>query len=343
MSDNEIVNIKNKIIINPTVFLCNCVIILFLLSAIRVGIGTDYTFYSRIYLYGLEERLDLGIIFEGFSNFFRSINAHFQIFVAFNSLIVAVGIYYFILEYSDYYYISIITFLGTYSYFASFNIFRQFTSLGLVIIALVLFNKHKRQIWGLLVYIISIGIHLSSIAYLPTFFMRFINLSKKVYITILMTCFFSYLFIPESVKVLVFSELMSLNSFYYEKYQGSVFSESEGRSIMNMLFYLFYWSLTLILIINTVKIKKDERWLIQGFLLYLLLESILPYSNLSQRISYFFEILAIFIIPNSISTINSLFYKNLLKFAVISIFLIRVIYVLSLNGDGVVPFKSIFG
>lgn len=341
-TDKEVISIKNKTIISPRVYLLTVIMILFLISALRVDIGTDYHFYHRIYNNSLEKSLKLGIGFEWFSDFFRNINVNFQLFVAFNSLIVAVSILYFVKSYSTYYYLSIITFLGTYGYFASFNIFRQFTSISLVIVALVLFNKHKNKVWGILVYIFSIGIHLSSIAYIPGFIMRYVNLGKKMYVVILFLCLFSYFCIPDSFKNFVFEELMSLNTFYFEKYKGSIYSEAESRSMMNRMFYLFYWVLIAQLILRSNKVMKDERWLVQGFLLYLLMESVLPLTNLTHRISYFFELLAIYIIPKSISTMNASYLKTIFKIAIVVIFLVRVIYVLSLNGDGVVPYKSIF-
>lgn len=341
-TDKEIMSINNKTIINPNFYVFTFIFFLFLLSAARVDIGTDYYFYNLIYKYALEEHLELGIGFEWISNLFRIFELDYQLFIASNSLIVLLSIIFLTLNYSKYHYLSIITFLGTYAFFSSFNIFRQFTSIALVIIALVLFNKYKNKLLSISIYIFSIGIHLSSIVYLPAFLMRYIQVSKKVYFIILALCPLSYFIIPESLKELVFNELMNLNTFYADKYISSVYIESEGRSIANKFFYLFYWFFTFNLIWNTDKIDKNERWLVQGFILYLLLESMLPYSNLSQRVSYFFELLSIYIIPKSISTMENIIYRNIVKIAVILIFFVRVFYVLNLNGDGVVPYTSIF-
>lgn len=334
--------INNKTIINPQVYLFIFIFSLFLLSAARENIGTDYYFYKLIYNYALEEPLELGIGFEWISNLFRIFELDYKFFIAFNSLIVLLSILLLTINYSSYYYLSIITFLGSYGYFSSFNIFRQFTSIALVIIALVLYNKYKYRLSSIFIYLFSVCIHLSSIAYLPAFLMRYIHLNKRTYIIILILCPLFYFTVPESIKDLVFNKLMNLNSFYSEKYTSSIYVESVGRSITNKFFYLFYLFFTINLITNIDMVNKSERWLVHGFILYLLIDSILPYSNLSLRISYFFELLSIYIIPKSISTMENIIYRNIVKIAVILIFFVRVFYVLNLNGDGVVPYTSIF-
>ena len=54
-----------------------------------------------------------------------------------------------------------------------------------------------------------------------------------------------------------------------------------------------------------------------------------------------FELLIIVIIPKFIFIQSTKNMRNILKVAIISIFFVRLLYVLLLNGDEVVPYKSI--
>jgi len=341
-SDKEIITYKKKYIINTKLFLTVFSILLFLISATRIGIGTDYHLYEVIYENSLEKFLGLGWGYEWLSQFFRLLGADYQVLIIMNSLIFICSIIYFIFYFSDYKYISLIVFLGTYSYFASFNIFRQSTSIALVLLALVILNKHSKKILTGILFIISLGIHKSSIIFLPFFFLKYVKFSRIFYLTILILCLVSFFIIPESFKILFFDKALSFNEFFSQKYSGTVHVEGIARSLTNRIFYLFYWIMAIKLIINMNNISSKNKWIIQSFLFYFIINSFFPYSNLVNRISLFFELLAIYIIPKFISEFHSVTIRNILKIAIILVFFVRVLYVLNLNGDGVVPYKSIF-
>lgn len=342
-SDREILTINNKTIINPypLLFLFCCV--LFLLAAIREGIGTDYYLYNDIYMAQAEEFHELGWAYHMLSDFLRWLEVDYQFLIAINSFVFLAVIYYFIKTFSYYKYISLIALLGTYTYFTSYNTFRQMTSIAIVLIALILFNTYKKKMIGVLMFILSVGLHKSSLMLMPLFLLNYIRMNKMLYVTIMIFCLVAFFVIPESLKNELFNYVFQTNAFFYEKYAGSTFVEGEERGIANKVYFLFYWLICLFIVIKNNEQTNNHRWIEQSFLLYFIVNSLLPYSGIVHRISLFFELLIIVIIPKFIFLQHTEYARNIVKIAIISIFFVRLIHVLLLNGGEVVPYNSILG
>ena len=139
-TDREVIVYQDLTVLNRKVFLFGFTTILFLLSALRFNIGTDYELYGNIYKQAEEKELELSILYRYASELFRSFDFPYQYFVALNSLLFISIIYFFIRTHSTYYYISLLTLLGTYMYFTSFNTFRQMTSAAFILLSLLIFS-----------------------------------------------------------------------------------------------------------------------------------------------------------------------------------------------------------
>ena len=340
-SDRDILSIKNKTIINPNILLFGFTSILFLLAAIREGIGTDYYLYKGIYNTQAEEKVELGWAYSLLSDFLRFLEVDYQVLIAVNSIVFLIVIYYLIKKFSYYKYISLITLLGTYMYFASYNTFRQMTSIAVVLIALIVFNTYKKKLIGILVFIISIGLHKSSLMFAPLFLFNYVKFSKVVYSTIMITCLIAFFIIPDYVREWFLLIILGTSDFFNEKYANSTFIQGEERGVANKVFFLFYWIISMFLVVKNNEKNNNHRWIEQSFLLYFIVNSFLPYSSIVNRISMLFELLIIVIIPKFIFIQRTKNMRNILKVAIISIFFVRLLYVLLLNGDEVVPYKSI--
>ncbi|MGG0848189.1 EpsG family protein [Peribacillus simplex] len=340
-TDDEFISLNKKKILSPKLFLLIFSIILYLISATRFDIGTDYDLYQGIFYDGTEGLLGLGWGFQWISDLFRFLGLDYQYFIAFNSLIFIIAVTYFIYTFSEYKYISLITLLGTYSYFSSFNGFRQFSSISIVLISLILFFHRKKRVYAFILFIISLGLHRSSLMFLPLFFINYIPVKKKMFLSVMFISLISLFLVPESIKNLLFDKILNANSFFEDKYAGTIHAEGVERGITNKMFYLFYWIMTFRVILNKFKTNEKVNWLDKVFLLYFIVNSFLPYSNLVKRISYLLELMALYMIPKFISSNNSKLIRNVLKVSIIIIFLIRLVYVLNQNGDGVVPYDSI--
>ncbi|WP_342043003.1 EpsG family protein [Bacillus sp. OTU2372] len=343
-TDQDIIQIQDRIVINPNVYLLFSCLVLFSFSALRHGIGTDYVLYNGIYLSGVERELNLGWLFSSISDLSRKLHINYQWFLAFNALLYMSAVYLLIRLFSPYKYISLLILLGSYSFFSSMNTFRQFSSISLVIFALVLFYKYKKIYLSILIYILAIAMHNSSLLFAPLFLLNIIKFETKGYLIILGICFLSFFGLPDSLKSEIFTSVLKLNSFFYEKYSSSelsIFAEGAERGLNNRLFYLFYWIVTFVYIFRKSKLNENIDWIDKIFLFYFLFNSFMPFSTLVERLSYLFDLFSIIIFPRFINIQETDFNKNIFKVVIALIFIFRMISVLLKNGDGVVPYSSI--
>ncbi|MFF3023904.1 EpsG family protein [Gottfriedia sp. NPDC057948] len=342
MTDREIITINNKTIINKTFFLRASLFMLFLCAALRLEIGSDYLLYQSIYNSSYEKYLSMGWVYTFESEFFRFLGLSFQYFIAFNSFIFMLGIYILLKKFSNYKYISLLAFLGSYAYFSSFNGFRQYSSISLVIISLILFYDKNKKITAILIFLISLGIHKSSIMFLPLYLFYIIKIRHKNYIIILFICLFSFFLIPDSLKDLLFVKILNLDSFFLDKYSDTESITGLGRSVFNKIFFLFYWLATFIYVIYKYKEKKKLDWIDYIYLVFFIINGFLPFSNIVKRMSYLYEIFSLVIFSRLLTQKFSITTKNVFKIIIFSVFLVRLISTLMNNGDGVVPYKNIF-
>ena len=341
-TDREIIDYQDLAIVNRKFFLIGFSFILFLISALRFNIGTDYELYEYIYQLAGEKELELGFLYSNATELSRFFELPYQYFIALNSFLFIIIIYFYIRTHSSYYYISLITLLGTYMYFTSFNTFRQMTAAAFILLSFLLFFHFRKKIFSLLLFLVAVGFHKSTVMYAPIFLLGFFKMSKKVYIFLLICCLGAFFFLPESVKVYFFDLLLNQSSFFKEKYVDSEFIEGATRGLTNKVFFLFYFVMILKLVLHD-SFQQEQSWIERTFIFYLLIQSFLPYSNITERMSILFELLAICLVPRFIETFQYRWLKNLVKAGVITVFIVRTVYVLLLNGDGVVPYKSIIG
>ena len=342
LTDREIIDYQGLTILNRKLFLIGFSSILFLISALRFNIGTDYELYEYIFQRAEEKELELSVLYSYASDLFRLFELPYQYFVAFNSLLFIIIIYFFIRTHSSHYYISLLTLLGTYMYFTSFNTFRQMTAAAFILLSLLVFFHFRKKIVSFLLFFVAVGFHKSTVMYAPIFLLGLFKMSKKFYVITLICCFCAFFFLPESVKVYFFELILNQSSFFKEKYVDSEFIEGEARGLTSMVFFVFYFGMLLKLVLHD-SFQNEQSWIERTFVFYLVIQSFLPYSNVTDRMSILFELLAICLVPRFIETFEHIRLKNLVKLGVITVFIVRAIYVLLLNGDGVVPYKSILG
>lgn len=343
-TDREIIHLENRIILGPNIYLLFSCTILFFMSAVRYGIGTDYVLYNGIYNSGIETELNMGWLYSSISTLFRNLNIDYQWFLAFNSLLYMSAVFFIIRLFSPYKYISLLILLGSYSYFSGMNTFRQFSSISIVLISLILLYKYKRIFLSILMYVLGIAMHSSSLLFIPLFLLKIIKFQSKGYLIVLGICFLSFFGLPDQLKSEIFNTMLKMNSFFHEKYSSSdlsVFTEGSTRGLNNKLFYLFYWLITFGYIFKKAKFKKEIDWIDKIFLFYFIFNSFMPFSTLVERVSYLFDLFSIIIFPRFINVQESVYTKNIFKFVIILVFVFRMISVLLKNGDGVVPYHSI--
>ncbi|MBR2215108.1 MAG: EpsG family protein [Selenomonadaceae bacterium] len=100
------------------------------------------------------------------------VSADPQMYILVESLIIITGMGYFIYKSGVNIPLAVLTFILTLQYFLSFNIARQFVGIVLGINAFLLLYKSFKNIWGWLLLLLAIGIHVVCASFIiPIFFM----------------------------------------------------------------------------------------------------------------------------------------------------------------------------
>ena len=141
-------------------------LILVLMSGLRYGIGTDYYLYSNIY----NDSYDLslmptnrtGIGFSYLCHYFVEMGLKYENLIMFCSIITIICVYVFLKKYSLRPGLAILIYICLGFYTSSFNGFRQYMSLSLLLIAFI-FYRDKKRILSYAFGIISFLIHSSSL------------------------------------------------------------------------------------------------------------------------------------------------------------------------------------
>lgn len=172
------------------VFKLFCFLILFIPSAIRYNIGTDYISYVNIFnefqsTGYFDHEIGWGII----NNFVSENNLDVQWIFVISSFIT----YIFLLNVNKKNSLVVFFLYYSYLYLPSFNIIRQSISISLFLFSCICLQNNQK-IRGFIFVIISLLFHNSAFLYIPLyFFMCYIPISKKltifIAICIIMLCF----------------------------------------------------------------------------------------------------------------------------------------------------------
>lgn len=211
--------------------------------------------------------------------------SNIQPFLIVTSTITIYGFYKFIAKFSKIPELSIFIFI-TYGYWSnSFNTVRQYIAIGLLSWAFVCWQE-KNKIKALIITILAISIHASSVVFLLVFFLDKIKFSKKAFQVILIITIIIFL-IPRSFL----TTLLSFTSyFWYADRTGS------GLSILIVLISIFI--LTYIMKSRIRKFDdKIDLWL--WMLGIAIISNVMALEiGLFERIMRFFLISLFVIIPD---------------------------------------------
>lgn len=208
---------------------------LFIVSALRYNVGTDYQSYLYD-IYSTSYNIDIDV--EPFFKLLYKIIAVFHIneqwFFVITSFIVVFGICYFVVHESPLPTFSICIFWGLTYYFCSMNGIRQFVGITILMISLIYVRKRK-----IIPFIICVAIatccHISCAVFSIVYFIYNIRITR--FVGVLLTAFLYLLRSPIS------SIIVRIASYTkYSKYFGGVFDTGSGnvyRLIIHISILLF--------------------------------------------------------------------------------------------------------
>lgn len=150
---------------------------LFLISALRYEVGTDFFgYYNFINGVSIQDIKNFEILYNLLAIISKSILNNGQFFIAVIAFLTIFNISYSIYKLSPYAEISLIIFFGLGYYFNTFNAVRQYLAISLIILAISFWYNEKKRL-GLLMLIPPILIHFSSLIFVVIFIM--LNLIKE--------------------------------------------------------------------------------------------------------------------------------------------------------------------
>lgn len=306
-------------------------LILFLFSAFRVNVGTDYKNYEYLFYTYLSlgdraiERLELGFrfifkvvsFFSDDSRLFFILTSFFILFFNFKGF----------LKYSRSVFLSIFLFVALYYYFNSLNGIRQFLAMSLILCFSTKFIA-DRNIFKYMVSVIFASLfHMSALIMIPAYFIGK-KFSFRMVLFVLLSIplvFLSYDFFA----AVIFGYLP-----FYDIYADYQSGSASALLIVQFIFFILIF----------MSYKRNQRWTKEevvsfNFSIFSILLLVLSYKNsMFVRLAMYFGMYFIILIPAVLSSIDSSKNKFVFYCFCIVLGLLNVTYHLYTNVSEILPF-----
>ena len=304
---------------------------IFINGAIRYNVGTDYNGYLyNLYRYKIGIDLHKEFIYEFVESLIVRYNLDFQWIFVFFALIFTMFVMNTILRESPIPLLSIYLLFATRNYFIYLTASRQLCACAIVLFS-IQYIANRKFLKFLICILIASGFHLSSLIWLPMYFLSNLKLNKNKIIAI--TCF-AVLFRKYVSNLGLF--FMSLSKWAYhmsDKYTATFSTTNLTLQIVLVILAFTY-------------IKKENKlhniyMNIQLFAFWIMIYSgTIP---LVERLRYYFILPSICLIPIIINSIKSSRKKLLFSFIILSFYtmymlsgtMIRDVY-------NILPYQTIF-
>ena len=309
---------------------------LFIFSAIRYNVWTDYLYtyvpeYYRISL-GLESHYEP--LFFLLNKFVYIVFNNVDWLFIITSFIVVFFTFLAISQKSVMIPLSVFLFLGSRMYFLSFDQIRQYITISIFLYNIKnIENDNFKQYF--LLTIISILIHKTALLFIPVYFFNRLNLDRKKYIIL-------------SLLVFVMSPILNiLCNYFAEIFYGQYFtygSYIDGTRDNISVFMILAAVYTLVLsIVYYNKLKGEKYYKILMYIQLLLLYLIFGTLNLfdSYRIVSLFLYTSILLIPKIISVEKNEKNKIVLFLSIVILYSVSGIIFLR-NASEKFPYTTIF-
>lgn len=283
--------LERQIMLNR-VMLISIFMILFMLSALRIGIGNDYWTYRQGFLYimGGDRTLSYEVGFKllvkclqtvfGMDNY----RVVFAVMAFMTCALFVKGLY----DLSDFFAFSLFLFMANGFYFMSFSNVRYYFALGICLYALKYVFKRdyvKLVMWVLL----AATFHKTALFIIPAYLIAYyLKWSKK-----------TLWLIPTAIVILVAGKTLvrKLIFVFYPYYEGDLLYDTESVSYMNILKCLAILVLALIFYKKAVKGDEQAETYFNLNLFSLIVYAFGYYIPETSRICFYMAVTQVFLIP----------------------------------------------
>lgn len=224
-------------------------LMLFLVAALRRGVGTDYWPYANMYVNEYtHDAVSPESAFRLLTRFFANVSMDYQLIFIAIAIIVALSVTLFIYNYSSSIWLSFFIFVSFGCFYFSLNFLRQVTAAIVILFALHAFNR-KDYIYYFILILFASFFHRSALIFIPItllFFIPFNTITLVIYTTI-STLFFVY-----SIPITRFFTSQG----YYSSYPETNIHMTTGIPVLYGIFMIAVF--IFIFIVRDDCIKKRE-------------------------------------------------------------------------------------
>lgn len=269
-------------------------LLLLLLSSFRKNIvGTDLPTYIDIFKKAsilnftdyLHTDMEKGYLI--FNQLISYISIHERWFIFITSITIMSMISYFILKQSKMIWLSYFLFITLGYYFMTFNTLRQCIAMGILLCSLKKIEERK-FFYFLSYYFIAILFHYTSCLFILLYFIYPVSINRKFIVT---TFISSVLVVLFSKKVVLFL----INKIPKYRFYIDIIHSGEGLKLYFLYLFLFF-----VLYIFGKNTLKKQKILYQMFAIALVLQGLSFYFSVAARLTNYFSISLIILIPNII-------------------------------------------
>lgn len=310
-----------------------CGIIFFFISSLRFNVGTDYIAYQGYFkknILGLplfEALKKSELFFVLFSNLSYKLFGNLQLLYSILAFVVIFFTFKGISFYEKNYFLPILFFIITTSFFISLNAMRQMASFSLFLYATRYI--YQKKFWHYMFFIlIAFFWHTSAVFYIPCYFLCRISLQKKYFILLIISFGLKKIL---NVLIINIMNAMGLEMAYY-------FVTQEGASSKTFIF------ISIVINICFLVFCKEKKSDVSNFLFNIsLIETFIAILGDgipgSFRLMYLFWPMNIIICPYIIKKSNIKVFPLIIFLSIFSFFFWKA-QILS-NTHEVVPYHSI--
>lgn len=311
--------------------------ILILVGGLRYGIGTDYFTYKNIFERIVKEKnnfVNWEIAFYWLCRIIGFFNGDYRIFFLICSFLSVIFVVLRIALDSKYPALSIMIYICSYFYFASFNIIRQTIAMGILFFGSRYLEK-KQPFVFLLFLLLAFSFHKTALIGLLFYYIFYIK-TDNIF-NFLLLLLFPIIFIVFKDYIYKILELLYPSYFKNFRYEVKI-------SIMRFLFEFVILFLCLLKFKSMKFTERNTDSLINMQILSIDFNLISFFIPFSDRIIMYFSFYQILLIPLLIKSIKLKSDKIIVSLFFVVYYIFYIFYSLYIQGSGeVLPYRWIFG
>ncbi len=319
-------------------------LILFLVSALRVNVGTDYLSYRDWFE-------DISMPSFGYVNFLfnnliyiiKLFTDNSQIFFAVTSFLILAMVYIANVNNNKEYDMSLFLFVTLGFYFSTFNGIRQWIAISLFMVAYHFAIKKDFKNYALLIIIASL-FHVTAILLLPFYLLVNTKLSDKTkFITIVIVIFLFKILNLESIMIFLLKEFATT---YYWRYilSGVDLSQGVGSPFPILLSggMFLYYVIFKNQFVNKIGSDKYEqnKYLCFIITVFAIINTV---NNLFSRFALYFIPMITTILPDFYAIFDKKWTRVIKVLIIIGGIVFMIVNTTLKNSNNPLPYNSIFG